>query len=419
MKQRLMPLIIGKLMNARIFREGNFLIPKTEKMSEWSVIAVDQYTSQPDYWQRVRETVKDYPSSLHCVYPEVFLPQGKPEQIQRIHKTMRQYLNSGLFQEYRDSYIYIERTLSSGKIRKGILGCIDLEAYDYRDHTDRAIRATEKTVIERLPSRIAIRSGAPLELSHVILLCDDAEKQLIESVSTENLPLLYDFALMENGGRIRGWLLAGKDAETFNERLERYYEYKKGCSMIFAAGDGNHSIAAAKEVYEQLKREHPGTDYTDRPERYMSVELENIHDPIQVFEPIHRIVYGADPSDVLNALRKEKEDENGVPLNWYSGEEKGTVYIDISDTGYETGTLQHFLDRYMETHECEIDYIHDRENLIELSAEGTIGFEVLPLENSSFFRTIENNGVYVRKTFSIGESDDKRFYLEARKIGSD
>ena len=188
--------------------------------------------------------------------------------------------------------------------------------------------------------------------------------------------------------------------------------------MIFAAGDGNHSIAAAREVYEQLKREHPETDYSQRPERYMSVELENIHDPIQVFEPIHRIVYGADPKDVLNELKNQLEDENGVPLNWYSGNEKGTVNIRISDTGYQTGSLQHFLDHYMESHECEIDYIHDRENLIELSVPGTVGFEVLPLQNSSFFATIEKNGVYVRKTFSIGESDDKRFYLEARRIES-
>lgn len=401
----------------RIFQEGSFLIPKKEYLSVWPVIAVDQYTSQPDYWKNIKEIVGNSPSSLNCVLPEVYLNEGDTSQIEHIQKTMREYLNSDIFEEYPSSYIYIERTVSSGKVRKGVLGTIDLECYDYKDRTDLPIRATEKTVIERLPSRIAIRSGAPMELSHVILLCDDRKKQLIESIDPAKLPLLYDLDLMSGGGHIRGWLVAGKDAEVFNQRLEQYYKDKGDSTFLFAAGDGNHSIAAAREVYLELKKANPDTDYSGRPERYMSVELENIHDPIQVFEPIHRLVMNVDPDNVLRELEKERASENGTVLKWYAGEETGSLKIDISDTGYLTGTVQKFLDRYENKYGCDLDYIHDLENLIILSKAGnTIGFELEPLENSSFFNTIEKNGVYVRKTFSIGESDDKRFYLEARKI---
>ncbi|MDO5110062.1 MAG: DUF1015 family protein, partial [Erysipelotrichaceae bacterium] len=241
----------------RIFQEGSFLIPKKEYLSVWPVIAVDQYTSQPDYWKNIKEIVGNSPSSLNCVLPEVYLNEGDTSQIERIQKTMREYLKSDIFEEYPSSYIYIERTVSSGKVRKGVLGTIDLECYDYKDRTDLPIRATEKTVIERLPSRIAIRSGAPMELSHVILLCDDRKKQLIESIDPQTLPLLYDLDLMSGGGHIRGWLVAGKDAEAFNQRLEQYYKDKGDSTFLFAAGDGNHSIAAAREVYLELKKANP------------------------------------------------------------------------------------------------------------------------------------------------------------------
>lgn len=407
-------------MNKRIFREGNFLIPNEKDLNKWPVIAVDQYTSQPEYWEKVKETVGSAPSSLHCVFPEVYLEEGGLKEIREIQDQMREYLNASLFREYPSSYIYIERTVSDGRVRKGVLGCMDLEAYDYADFTDLPIRATEKTVTERLPSRIAIRQGAPLELTHVILLCDDFRKQLIESVDPETLPLLYDLDLMGRGGHIRGWLLADEDAKAFDERLKQYYEDKKDCKMLFAAGDGNHSIASAKEVYEQLKRSDPDTDYTDRPERYMAVELENIHDPIQEFEPIHRILYQVDPLHVIAQLEKERAAEKGVSIPWYANGQQGTVTIDISDSGYAAGTVQKFLDRYMSAFGGEIDYIHDRENLISLCADdNTVGFELPPLENHAFFSTIEKNGVYVRKTFSIGESDDKRYYLEARRITLD
>ncbi len=401
----------------KIFRTGNFLIPKHEYLSSWPVIAVDQYTSQPEYWQKVKEQVSSRPSALNCVLPEVYLSEGNTDQIEVIHKQMKEYLEAGLFDEYPSSYIYIERTLSSGKVRKGVLGCMDLEAYDYRDHTDLPVRATEKTVIERLPSRIAVRTGAVMELSHVILLCDDERRQLIESIDPSSLPLLYDLELMCNGGHIKGWLVAGKDAEAFDERLEQYYRDKEGKTFLFAAGDGNHSIAAAKEVYEEMKKDHPEIGDPERPERYMSVELENLHDPIQVFEPIHRVVYNADPKQILNELKEERGSEDGEVLRWYSEGTSGEMRIDISDTGYMTGTVQKFLDRYENRYGCDFDYIHDLENLTQLCSQpSVIGFELPPLENTAFFETIEKNGVYVRKTFSIGESDDKRFYLETRKI---
>ncbi len=200
----------------KIFKEADFLIPNDNDLPLWPVIAVDQYTSQPDYWENIRNTIGGAPSSLNCVFPEVYLSDTDLDEIRRIHGQMKAYLASGLFREFRDSYIYIERTVSSGRVRKGILGSIDLEAYDYADFTDLPIRATEKTVTERLPSRIAIREGAPMELSHVILLCDDEKKQLIESVDPETLPLIYDLELTGNGGHIKGWLMAGREAEAVN-----------------------------------------------------------------------------------------------------------------------------------------------------------------------------------------------------------
>ena len=401
----------------RIFTAGDFLIPKEDKLSHWPVIAVDQYTSQPEYWENIKNEVGDDPSSLHCVFPEVYLGDTDLMRIREIHRYMNRYMEEGLFREYPASYIYIERTLASGTVRKGVLGCLDLESYDYSDFTDLPVRATEKTVTERLPSRIAIRQGAPLELTHVILLCDDERKQLIENTDPEQLPLIYDLDLSGNGGHIKGWLMAGKDAEAFENRLNQYYEDKKGSSLLFAAGDGNHSIAAAKEVYEQLKRQNPEIDYSERPERYMAVELENLRDAIHVFEPIHRILYQVDPNHLIKTMCEECGSEDGVEIPWYADQKTGVLRIDISESGYAAGTVQKFLDRYMEKYGGEIDYIHDRDNLIAVCRQpDTVGFELPALENSAFFSTIENNGVYVRKTFSIGESDDKRYYLEARRI---
>ena len=402
-------------MTRNTFTRGKFLIPKTD-LYRWSVIACDQYTSQPAYWEEAERIVGDAPSSLRCVFPEVYLSRENTEEIRKIHNTMESYLGSDLFSEYKNSYIYIERTLSSGKVRKGIIGCIDLEDYDYHEDTYAPIRATEKTVTERLPSRIAIREEAPLELTHVIMLCDDAEKQLIETTDTTSLPLMYDFDLMQNGGHLKGWLIAGKDADEFDQKLNRYYESRKTHKILFAVGDGNHSVAAAREVYLQLKKDHPEIDYSNRPERYAMVELENIHDPIQEFEPIHRIFRQVDPGHLLEKLQEVYGSEDGEPLKWVCGNQSGIINVDISRTGYLLGSLQRFLDTYTERYGGETDYIHGEENIASLTGENTIGFILPALKNSSFFQTIEENGVYVRKSFSIGEADDKRFYLEARII---
>jgi len=412
-------------MNA--FLPADILIPKTDSMQKWSVIACDQFTSDQGYWERVRKNTEGAVSTINLILPEAELGTEKEaEHTAQINRTMTEYMKNDVFTTYPNSYVYVERTLENGKIRKGLMGMVDLDAYDYSTGATSAIRATERTVPERIPPRQRVRRDAPIELPHILMLCDDHKKELIEPIAAkkDSLKKLYDFELMEGGGHIAGWLVTGRDAEEFNKALTAYtasvgekYTGLRGVPMVFAVGDGNHSLATAKSCYEELKKNHPGEDLSGHPARFALVELENIHDDAQAFEPIHRVVFKTDPQALLKALEDTSCAEGGFPVKWYSGKESGTVYLDRKKSELAVGVLQAFLDDYLKKNAGEIDYIHDDDALVKLAAqENAIGFLLPAMEKSQLFRGVIADGILPRKTFSMGHSREKRYYLEGRKI---
>ena len=413
-------------MNA--FVPADILLPRVDSLEKWAVIACDQFTSQPEYWQRIREYVGDAPSTLRLVLPEAELGVEDDQRASAIRAEMDQLLNSGRFCEYRNAMIYVERTLLSGKVRKGLVGAVDLEAYDYQEGSVSPIRASEKTVVERIPPRKKVRQGASLELPHVLMLCDDDERVLIEPVTAvrESLPKLYDFNLMEGGGHIAGWLVQGEALSAFEGRLEAYaqavdkkYAGMNGASVLFAVGDGNHSLATAKACYEDQKRGLTLREALALPSRWALVELENIHDEAQEFEPIHRLVLTEEPDALLQRMRQEIGAEKGYPVQWMAGMKSGTVYLDERLGPLPVGILQAFLDRYMAEHPCGIDFIHGEEALKQLAArDGAVGLMLPAIDKGGLFRGIVADGVLPRKSFSMGHAQEKRYYLEARRICS-
>ena len=412
-----------------LFEPANILIPKGVEMDKWAVIACDQFTSQPEYWERVEETVGDAPSTLKLIFPEAKLGEESTEMVSKIRENMEKYLAEGVFEEYQNSYIYVERTLLDGSIRKGIVGAINLDEYDYTPYSLAGIRATEKTVVERIPPRKVIRENAVMELPHILLFADDEKDVMcgyLESVKNE-LPKLYDFELMEEGGHICGWLVSGDALDAFTEKMEAYGDFiaqkymdSKKMPMMFAVADGNHSLATAKACYEDIKLKNVGKDMSNHPARYALVEIVNIHDDAQKFEPIHRIVKNVDVNAILGALILDSCAEEGYPIRWYSGEKQGIAYLDPVKGQLPIGILQNFLDEYLSVHLGVIDYIHGEDVLKELSKEAnSIGFELPAIDKNKFFKGIIEDGVFPRKTFSTGHAQEKRYYLEARKIVSE
>ncbi len=412
-------------MNA--FLPADILLPKNAPMEKWAVIACDQFTSDQAYWDRVRKNAEGSPSTINLILPEAEL--GTPSEASHtalINKTMAEYLKDDVFTCYPHSLVYVERTLENGSIRPGLMGMVDLDAYDYSTGSTSAIRATEKTVVERIPPRQRVRRDAPIELPHILMLCDDHDKVLIEPIAAkkDSLKKLYDFDLMEGGGHITGWLVDGEEVKAFEDRLTEYsatvgkkYVGLPGVPMVFAVGDGNHSLATAKSCYEELKAKNPGVDLSNHPARFALVELENIHDPAQVFEPIHRVIFKTDPEAMLKELEETWCAEGGFPVKWYAGDKEGVVYLDRAKSELAVGALQTFLDKYLKEHPGEIDYIHDDDVLIGFAKqENAIGFLLPAMEKSQLFRGVIADGILPRKTFSMGHAREKRYYLEARRI---
>lgn len=408
-----------------VFTGADILLPQNVQMEKWAVIACDQFTSDPAYWQRVRKAAGDGPSTIHLILPEAELGSAsESETVQAINAAMDRYLTENVFAVYPNSYVYVERTLADGSVRPGLLGAVDLECYDYNPGSTSAIRATEKTVLERIPPRQRVRKDASIELPHVLMLCDDDQKTLIEPIQAlrDELPVLYDFELMENGGRIRGWLVQGAVAEAFNDRFAAFavgidskYQDLDG-SVLLAVGDGNHSLATAKSCYEALKAQNPGADLSSHPARYSLVELENIHDPSLVFAPIHRILMGVDTQKLLKDLNTVCA-EDGYAVEWIIGDATGTVYLDKEKGELAVAVLQEFLDRWLAENGGQIDYIHGDDEVKELAQkENSVGFLLPAMEKHQLFRGVISGGSLPRKTFSMGHAREKRYYLEGRKI---
>ena len=394
-----------------VFQRGDLLIPRDQFLEKWPVIACDQFTSQPEYWERVARIVGETPSAYHIVFPEAMLGADEDKRIDEIDRTMKRYLAQDVFRLFPQSYLYVERTLRNGRIRKGLVGTIDLEEYDFRNGTKKPIRATEKTVVSRIPPRVKIRSDAALESSHVLLLCSDPEKRLIEMI--EKGPMLYDLELMQGGGHLKGWLVEREQADRFDERLREYTAAAED-GFCFAVGDGNHSLAAAKSCWERMKERDPSLRGSSHPARYAMVELENLFDEAQQFEPIHRVIRGVDTGELLKTLG-EKTSRDGTPVLWYT--RLGGGILRFGKDALPLESLQSALDEYLSSHGGGIDYIHGEDVALKLCREeGAIAFLLPRIEKEALFRTISRSGALPRKTFSIGHAEEKRYYLECRRI---
>ena len=416
------------------FGPADILLPQNCDLTKWSVVACDQYTSQNDYWERVAQTVGDAPSTLKLILPESQLEDGHfEEHVTDINRTMDAYLDQGLFRTLPNALIYVERWLDNMKLRRGLVGVVDLECYDYNAGSSSLIRATEGTVITRLPPRVAVRRNASLELPHIMVLVDDPDKQLIEHLTyeTDRMEEVYDFDLMERGGHITGYLvpedLQADVCEILNtlarpHDFARKYDAKGKPVLLFAIGDGNHSLAAAKAAYEEKKQHTPQEQWADLPSRYALVELVNLHDESLEFEPIHRVCFDVDADELMKDFLAAYPgahygEGEGHTITYVFDTEVGKITIPKPTAQLPVGTLQDFLDQWMQTHSGRIDYVHGDDVTWELGRKpGNIGFLLPAMGKDELFKTVIFDGALPRKTFSMGEAHDKRFYLEARKI---
>jgi len=433
------------------------LLPKDgTDMSKWSVVACDQYTSEPEYWADVEKQVGDNPSTLKLTFPEVYLEKENGEKrIEQINSTMQDYIKENILESHEPCFIYVDRKTSHTKSRKGLIMAVDLEKYDYSIGSQTLIRATEGTVIERLPPRIKIRENASLELPHVMLLIDDPQKSVIEPIAekAESLQKVYDFDLMMKSGHIKGYKV--EDEETVSNVLSSLEKLadpdnfgKKYCVgddkdvLLFAVGDGNHSLASAKGYWEIIKCGCPAQDIENHPARYALVEVVNVHDSGLTFEPIHRVVFNVNIDDLLdsmveflgaenctyrkiksmqcifNELKTLQSKKHGHAIGFCTCEGFGVIEVENPSRNLEVGTLQCFLDDYLKKmQDIKIDYIHGKDVVVKLGTQkGNIGFFLPTMSKHDLFKTVILDGALPRKTFSMGEADEKRFYLECRKI---
>lgn len=391
------------------FHPAGILLPRVP-YERWATIACDQHTSDPAYWEKADAFVGSAPSTLRLILPEVYLSHDNSEQIATINRTMQGYLSHNLFTKYEDALIYLERTLPSGKIRHGIVGAVDLDAYDFQKGATSPIRATEETVTDRLPPRVAIRRGAALELPHVMLLINDSEGSVIEPLENtkKDFTLLYDFDLMLGGGHVKGYLVTKESTKAIDRALDALYEKSP---LLFAVGDGNHSLATAKTCYKEKPT---------RLSRSSLVEVVNIHDEALEFKPIYRVLFGVEPRSLLQELKAYFENHSAKgkqKVTAVFGKTEETIEIPAITT-LALSTLQQFLDDYLKTHpEASIDYIHGSNETRSLAKKkNTIGFLFDGMKKEELFPAVEKDGALVRKTFSMGEAEEKRYYIEARKI---
>lgn len=413
------------------FKRGNILLPKNTDMTKWSVVACDQYTSEPEYWNSVREIVGSNPSTLNLTLPEIYLEESDVEErIKKINQNMEELVNMDFFNEYSDSMIYLERTQEDGKVREGLMGIVDLEDYSYEKGSQTLIRATEKTVIERIPPRVKVRENALLELPHIMILIDDEKKNIIESLKNKvtESDIVYDFDLMKKGGHIKGYLLNNETMDEVDERLKcladkDYFENKYGVKdkgiLLFAMGDGNHSLATAKACYENLKKEI-GEKALSSKSRYALVELVNLHSDALEFEAINRVIFNTDKDKLLNSLKEYytiNKEGNGQEFRVVTDSIDEAWYIENPKSNIAVGSIQMFLDDYLKDNVGKIDYIHGEDVTKSLaSKDNNVGFIFDAMAKEDLFKTVILDGALPRKTFSMGHANDKRYYLEARKI---
>ena len=411
---------------------ANILLPDFTRVdgTKWSSVACDQYTSQPEYWKAAYVLAEGCPTTLELMLPEAFLDEEN-ERLPLINANMKKYLDSVLV-EHPDCMIYLERTQSDGRVRRGLIGAVDLEEYDYAKGSQTPIRATEGTVLERIPPRVAIRRGAMIEMPHIMILIDDPEKTVIEPVSAhaEACEKAYDFDLMAGGGHVSGYFVRPSDFASVNaalgelataETMKKKYGVDAS-PLLFAMGDGNHSLASAKALYEEIKAEIGADAALAHPARYALCEIVNLHDEALDFEPIYRVVFGVEPDEFVSELKAYLAALNGEAgeqrMELVIGEESMELTAEKACAQLTVGTVQNFLDQYVKTHAgVSVDYIHGIDTVKELAKkENTVGILYDGMAKDMLFKTVICDGALPRKTFSMGHAEDKRFYLECRRI---
>lgn len=421
--------------------ESTILLPtKACDFYRWATVACDQYTSEPEYWKSVEELTDGFPTTFRLIYPECYLEDGgKEKRIREINASMQRYLDDGLFDAYPESFILVERTTESGT-RLGLMAALDLECYSYDKDSRTPVRATEGTILSRIPPRKEIRRNAPLELPHIMVLISDAERSIIEKLEKrkEGMRCVYDTDLMKKGGHVKGYLVdKDEDMEIIAEGFARLCSALDPSNpLLFAMGDGNHSLATAKSCWEDIKQTLTEEEKQTHPARYALVELENIFDPALKFEPIHRVFFRLDEEILLELVREEcKELEVRKASSLEEAEalinesSPSQLFAYVTKDGFNVcslkcpkssiaaGTIQHIIDRVLEEKLAEVDYIHGADVTARLGSEnGNIGIIMPDVSKETFFESIIKEGAFPRKTFSIGHANEKRFYMEARKI---
>ena len=444
----------NKNLEAFGLRIPEILLPADIDLSSWSVIACDQYTQDLDYWKKAEAAAGTKPSTLNLILPEVYLnAPDKQDRIAKIRKTMKSYLDDGVFAPAKKCFVYLERKTAFGRTRKGLVAQIDLDTYEWKPFSKANIRATEATIVDRIPPRKEIRKGAPLELPHIMLLVNDKDDILVggSGALVKNRAPLYSGELMNNGGSITGWALESDDdiaaVTVAVNKIAEANTASDGSTFLFAVGDGNHSLATAKAVWDEYKAELVASGASEAeiancPVRFALVEIVNIYDKGLTFEPIHRVIFGIDNEKLISTLAEklggkvkavasQKELEEAVKNSWAnfgfdyvdSDNNQKFVLLETSIKELAVSRLQPEIDEFLKTCTCasgasssaEIDYIHGTEEVLSLGKKpGAVGILLPPIAKDSFFETINGRGPLPRKSFSMGEADEKRFYLECR-----
>lgn len=406
-------------------RPADILLPQGVDGQRWSCIACDQFTSDEEYWKRMEAFTGEKPGAVHIIFPEIYLGQEDAVRIRSINAAMQHYLDEGIFREYRDAVIMCRRTLRSGRVRTGLIMAADLEKYDYSVGSQSLIRATESTIVRRLPPRIAIRENAPVELPHIMLLLDDRGNTVFDVGSGGKT--VYDTPLAINGGHIKGTLLDEGQKEHIFKALQGLAERKNFARrsgvgedtpvLLFAVGDGNHSLACAKACWEKIKQGLSEQERQTHPARFALVEIVNLYDSSLEFHPIHRVVFDVDSSALLKELAYDGSGAATVEAITSEGRRKLRIKDSCSLT---VGSLQEGIDKYIQKHGGRVDYVHEEETVCRLGAmKGNAGFILPEFAKEELFAYVIKNGALPRKTFSMGEGCDKRYYFEARKIRRD
>jgi uncharacterized protein (DUF1015 family) len=426
-------------MQEPVLQPAEILLPQQgTDLALWAVLACDQYTSQPEYWQDVKKLVGSAPSTLRIILPEVYLEEPDvPTCIEKIHAAMREYMAAPLTRKVQ-GYIYVERTCA-GHVRQGLVGCVDLKDYSYEKGASPRIRPSENTVVERIPPRLAVRREAPLESPHILMLADDEEQSIIEPLAAKKSGLepLYDIDLMLDGGNAKGWAITNPaDLDAIATAMAKLDDTQRFTGLYgadakvkpfaLAVGDGNHSLATAKAYWEEIKERLPQDEWENHPARYCLVEMENVQSPAIEIEPIHRVLFNAEAASLLKSAAVFAGVYNAeiVPAGQGQHEFVGmqgagsqTLSIKNPPHALAVGTLEMFLQDYLEHHpKVRVDYVHGEDAVRGLVAEGAVGILLPPVRKSDLFLGVAQGGVLPKKTFSMGHANEKRYYLECRKI---